>query len=64
MVAPITSATKIRVYLDFDAAAAGGGTSMLGGLFANDPAQGQGASPIAAGCLLIPRWLPTGCDST
>lgn len=49
MVAPITSATKIRVYIDFDAVSAGGGTTMLGGLYANDPGQGQGASPIAAG---------------
>ena len=49
MVAPITSAVKIRVYIDFDAVGAGMGSVMLGGLNANDPTQGQLASPITAG---------------
>jgi len=49
MVAPITSAVKVRVYADFDFVGAGMGTSMLGGLNANDPAQGQTGQPITAG---------------
>lgn len=49
MVAAITAATKMRVYVDFDAMAVGGGTVMLGGLYANDPGQTQNGYPSAAG---------------
>lgn len=49
MVAPVTAAVKLRVYVDIDAVAVGGGTSMLGGMYANDPPQGQAGYPIAAG---------------
>lgn len=49
MVASITAAVKLRVYLDVDAVAVGGGTVMVGGLYANDPGQGQGLQPSAAG---------------
>jgi hypothetical protein len=48
MVAAITAATKVKVYLEFAAMACGGGTTMLGGMYANDPAQGQNGYPIAA----------------
>lgn len=49
MVAAITAAVKLRVYVDIDAMAVGGGTVMVGGLYANDPGQGQGLAPSAAG---------------
>ena len=48
-VTPITGAVKLRVYLDIDAVACGGGSVMMGGLNANDPAQGQSQYPIVAG---------------
>lgn len=49
MVAAITGAVKLRVYVDIDAMAIGGGSVMLGGLYANDPGQTQSLYPSAAG---------------
>lgn len=49
MVAAITSAVKCRVYVDFDFVGAGTGIVQLGGLYANDPAQGQTGVPMDAG---------------
>lgn len=48
-VSAITGAVKIRLYADFDRVAPGGGSVMLGGMYANDPPQGQSGYPIAAG---------------
>ena len=49
MVAAIISGVKLRVYCDLDFIGSGTGTVLMGGLNANDPAQGQTQQPIAAG---------------
>ena len=55
MVAPITTAVKLRVYVDFDSVSAGTGTTLIGGLNANDPGFGQSLYPGASGAAQTKR---------